>query len=111
MCVVAPLLRWLARLPVRVPRSTMARRPRSSKATGGRMTDQPRLPKGDPIAMARVLATVREAVLSGAPAPVEPRSVVSDSWRRSLAASIDPERGTPPQVYDRREIHEIRSGH
>jgi hypothetical protein len=66
---------------------------------------------GDPVATARVLATVRDAVLSGEPAPVLPRDIVSDSWRRSLAASIDPERGTPPQVYDRREIIEIRGGH
>lgn len=75
------------------------------------MGSQARLSMGDPVAMARVLATVREAVLTGAPAPVEPRTVVSDSWRRSLAARIDPELGTPPQVYDRREISEIRSGH
>ncbi len=73
------------------------------------MTSQ--LPMGDPLARARVLATVREAVLSGEPTPVLPRDVVSDSWRRSLAASIDPERGIPPQVYDRREIVEIRGGH
>lgn len=68
-------------------------------------------PIGDPVARARVLATVRDAVLSGGHGPVEPRAVVSDSWRRSLAARIDPERGSPPQVYDRREIFAIRSGH
>jgi GAF domain len=72
---------------------------------------EPKLPIGDPVARARVLATVREAVLSGGRAPVEPRTVVSDSWRRSLDARIDPERGSPPQVFDRREVRTIRSGH
>jgi hypothetical protein len=38
--------------------------------------------------------------------------VVSESWRRSLAARIDPERGAgPPTVYDRREMAELRAEH
>jgi GAF domain len=75
------------------------------------MASKPQLPVGDPIARARLLAKVRDAVLTGGRAPVEPRAVVSDSWDRSLAASVDPERGCPPQVYERREIHTIRDGH
>jgi hypothetical protein len=74
------------------------------------MTSQPP-PTGDPVARARVLATVREAVLTGSSAPFDPRPVVSDSWRRSLAARVDPESGIPPQVYDRREVDQIRGGH
>jgi hypothetical protein len=65
----------------------------------------------DPIGRARVLATTREAVLSGSPADIAPRSVVYDSWRRSLAAKVDPEFGSPPQVYDSRELRTVRDGH
>jgi hypothetical protein len=66
----------------------------------------------DPVARARLLARIREAVLSGTPAPQQPRQVVSESWRRSLAARIDPERGTgPPTIFDRGEMSEIRAEH
>jgi GAF domain-containing protein len=66
----------------------------------------------DPVARARLLARIREAVLSGAPAPQQPRQVVSESWRRSLAARVDPERGTgPPTIYERGEMSEIRAEH
>jgi len=66
----------------------------------------------DPVARARLLARIREAVLSGAPAPEQPRPVVSESWRRSLAARVDPERGSgPPTVYDVGEMAEIRAEH
>jgi len=75
------------------------------------MTSVPQLPTGDPVGRARVLATVREAVLSGSEATIAPRTVVYDSWRRSLAARVDPEYGSPPQVYDRREISSVRAGH
>jgi hypothetical protein len=37
--------------------------------------------------------------------------VVSDSWRRSLAAHVDPEHGGPPAVFDQRQTVEIRDGH
>ena len=39
------------------------------------------------------------------------RDLVSASWRRSVAADVDPERGLPPLVYARREIAELRAGH
>lgn len=66
----------------------------------------------DPVQRARLLARIRDAVLSGAPSPAPPRAVVSDSWRRSLAARVDPERGAgPPAVFDQREMADIRAGH
>jgi hypothetical protein len=65
----------------------------------------------DPIGSARVLATVREAVLAGSRAAIAPRTIVYDSWRRSLAAKVDPEFGNPPQVYDPRELRTVRAGH
>jgi hypothetical protein len=68
-------------------------------------------PRADPVARARLLARVREAVLSGSPAPEQPRPVVSESWRRSLAARINPERGRPPSVFKPREVAELRAGH
>ncbi|MFP5020045.1 GAF domain-containing protein [Pseudonocardia phyllosphaerae] len=40
-----------------------------------------------------------------------PRSVVSDSWQRSLAARIDPESRLPPVVYDADEVTSIREDH
>jgi hypothetical protein len=65
----------------------------------------------DPVARARLLAQIREAVLTGAPAPAQPRPVVSESWRRSLAARVDPEHAGPPTVYQRGEMAELRAGH
>lgn len=65
------------------------------------------------VARARRLARAREAVLTGegtaAPAP---REVVSDSWRRSLAAHVDPDGHTgPPHVYERADVERLRAGH
>ena len=40
-----------------------------------------------------------------------PRSIVSDSWQRSLAAHVDPERRTPPVVYGPEDLPDIREGH
>lgn len=67
--------------------------------------------RADPVARARLLARVREAVLSGSPAPEQPRPVVSESWRRSLAARVNPEGGQPPAVFKPREVAELRAGH
>lgn len=65
----------------------------------------------DPAGYAKLLQRVREAVLSGVPAPRAPRSVISDSWDRSLAAHIDPERKLPPLVYEGTELEEVRGAH
>ncbi|MEQ3550820.1 GAF domain-containing protein [Pseudonocardia nematodicida] len=40
-----------------------------------------------------------------------PRPVVSDSWRRSLAARIDPESRLPPLVFRADELREVRENH
>ena len=40
-----------------------------------------------------------------------PRPVVSDSWRRSLAARVDPESRLPPLVYRADELREVREHH
>ncbi|MCE7008770.1 GAF domain-containing protein [Kibdelosporangium philippinense] len=41
----------------------------------------------------------------------EPRALVSASWQRSLAASVDPEHGLPPVVYDENDVPDLRSDH
>ncbi|MDN5920096.1 MAG: GAF domain-containing protein [Pseudonocardia sp.] len=40
-----------------------------------------------------------------------PRAVVSESWQRSLAAHVDPERARPWHAYERREVGDLRAGH
>jgi hypothetical protein len=66
----------------------------------------------EPERRARVLAQIREAVLSGAPSPAQPRAVVSKSWRRSLDAAVDPERApSPASVFGQAEVADIRAGH
>lgn len=40
-----------------------------------------------------------------------PRQVVAASWRRSLAARVDPDRADPTVVYDRAEVTGIREEH
>lgn len=65
----------------------------------------------DPMERAAVLARVRDAVLAGGSAEIAPRGVVSDSWRRSLAAHVDPEHGAPARVFDDRELDQMRQSH
>lgn len=65
----------------------------------------------DPAGYAKRLRRIHEAVLSGAPAAQAPRSVISESWGRSLAAAVDPDGKLPPLVYDRDELAEVRSAH
>jgi hypothetical protein len=71
----------------------------------------PSAAQGDPALRARALSEVFDAVLSGRPARQTPRPVVSESWRRSLAAHVDPERRTPPVVYSADELADIRAAH
>jgi hypothetical protein len=68
-------------------------------------------PVTDPDEHARLTRAVHDAVLGGAPAPVAPRSVVSESWQRSLAASVDPEQESPPVVFSSDEVADVRSTH
>jgi hypothetical protein len=65
----------------------------------------------DPVALARTLERVREAVLSGGSVPAPPREVISDSWRRSLAAKVDPDSHPPVPVFNPDELAEIRARH
>jgi len=65
----------------------------------------------DPVALAQLLERVRDAVLSGGPAPVAPRQVISESWRRSLVAKVDPDSDPPVPVYGADELAEIRERH
>jgi hypothetical protein len=65
----------------------------------------------DPISYARLLKHVHDAVLSGVPAPQQPRSVISESWDRSLAAHVDPDRKLPPVVYEGSDLDELREAH
>ncbi|MEU7812314.1 GAF domain-containing protein [Pseudonocardia sp. NPDC049154] len=39
------------------------------------------------------------------------RDLVSDSWRRSHAARVDPDHGLPPHVFEHREVADVRAGH
>ncbi|WP_433352750.1 GAF domain-containing protein [Microtetraspora malaysiensis] len=65
----------------------------------------------DPAAQFSVLQQVREAMLSGDRPRVAPRSVILDSWRRSLAARVDPEHFRPPVVYKPEDVPDVRSAH
>ncbi|MBV9650908.1 MAG: GAF domain-containing protein, partial [Pseudonocardiales bacterium] len=66
---------------------------------------------GDPVALARSLERIRDAVLAGGPAPTPPRQVISESWRRSLAADVDPDSHPPTPVYNIDELADIRDRH
>jgi len=69
----------------------------------------------DPVERARALHEVYDAVLSGAAlsgaARTAPRSLVSDSWRRSLAAHVDPDRLDPPVVHRAGDLDGVRAAH
>jgi hypothetical protein len=65
----------------------------------------------DPESYARLLEHVRAAVLSGVSGPRSPRSVVSASWDRSLAAHVDPDEGEAPFVYDASSLTALREAH
>ena len=65
----------------------------------------------DPVARARELHEVYDAVLSGAAAPGAPRSLVSESWRRSLAARVDPDRHVAPVTYRDADLDSVRTAH
>jgi hypothetical protein len=60
---------------------------------------------------ARVLRATFDAVLSGDRAATPPRSLVSESWQRSLAARVDPDRRTPPVVVPESDVPGVRETH
>lgn len=65
----------------------------------------------DPIERARLLERTHQAVLSGDKAPKDPRPVVFESWQRSLAANVDPNRWEPPVVYQGDRLQHARDSH
>src|SRR5918997_6408786 len=65
----------------------------------------------DPAAHAHRMHRVFEAVLAGDQGPVAPRTLVSESWRPSLAAPVDPDRRTPPVVVGGTDIPHLRAAH
>ncbi|MEU6642109.1 GAF domain-containing protein [Saccharomonospora sp. NPDC046836] len=65
----------------------------------------------DPVTQFKLLQQVHEATLSGATPPASPRSVISESWQRSLAARVNPEEYQPPVVYAPDELPDIRAAH
>ncbi|WP_344867767.1 helix-turn-helix domain-containing protein [Amycolatopsis ultiminotia] len=65
----------------------------------------------DPESYARLLQRVHDAVLTGMPAPRSPRSVVSESWERSLAAQVDPEDSEAPFIFESAELNDLRAQH
>ena len=70
----------------------------------------PALPS-DPVERARALHELYDAVLSGVVTGSVPRSLVSDSWQRSLAARIDPDRHDPPVVHRAADLDGVRAAH
>ncbi|TCK19975.1 GAF domain-containing protein [Pseudonocardia endophytica] len=65
----------------------------------------------DPRAYMRQIARAREDALAGDRARGATRAVVTESWERSLAASVDPESSRPWHAYERREVDDLRDGH
>lgn len=66
----------------------------------------------DPVARARRLAAVFDAVMGGDSCPgLAPRPIISESWQRSLAARVDPEKPTPPVVYAPDDLPTLRAEH
>ncbi len=65
----------------------------------------------DPRQHFRVLQQVHDAVLSGSCAPAASRSLIAESWQRSLDARVDPDDYRPPLVYAADEVADVRSGH
>lgn len=68
-------------------------------------------PVHDPVEHARVLHGVYEGALSGETGGRAPRSLVSASWQRSLAAHVDPDRHTPPAVLAETDLPDLRETH
>src|SRR6478735_8221887 len=65
----------------------------------------------DPVGHAHVLHDVFEAVMSGDEPRVAPRSLISASWERSLAAHVDPDRRMPRAVHSDDAMTDLRNAH
>ena len=62
-------------------------------------------------ARVRELARARDDALAGDARDRATRSVVSESWERSLAARVDPECSRPWHAYEHAEVDDLRAGH
>jgi hypothetical protein len=71
----------------------------------------PDVPGPDPVAHARLLRGLYEAVLSDESGPLRPRALISASWERSLAAHVDPERLAPPVRVAAADLPDVRAAH
>lgn len=60
----------------------------------------------DPGTYAELVSQLRAGIHAGGP-----RALVSASWQRSLAASVDPDLSQPPVVYDPGEVADLRMDH
>jgi len=65
----------------------------------------------DPVEHVHVLHDVFEAVMAGDEPRIAPRSLISASWERSLAAHVDPDRRMPRAVHDDDEMSDLRAAH
>jgi hypothetical protein len=65
----------------------------------------------DPGAYTYLVRQLRDGVLAAGSRAGVPRALVSASWQRSLAASVDPDHGEPPVVYAETEIADLRADH
>lgn len=66
----------------------------------------------DPNAHSVRLRRLHESVLSGARPPEGAlRRLISDSWRRSMDAGVDPEASAAPPAFEREDLADVRSHH
>ncbi|MER7127907.1 GAF domain-containing protein [Streptosporangium saharense] len=66
----------------------------------------------DPNAHSVRLRRLHESVLSGARPPDGAlRGLISDSWRRSMDAGVDPEASAAPPAFEREDLADVRSHH
>lgn len=62
-------------------------------------------------AYSRLLRGAHEAAATGQSSPDSPRTLITASWRRSLAAGIDPDGRSAPLVCESSDVVEIREAH
>lgn len=65
----------------------------------------------DPKAYTRALRRIHDAVLRGKRPPGRMRSIIADSWQRSLAANVDPDASAAPIPYAKDDVAELRKAH
>ncbi|WP_419587080.1 GAF domain-containing protein [Streptomyces sp. Qhu-G9] len=70
--------------------------------------DVTRLAAVDTARAARVLDEVRDATLSGQPAPLGPRPVIGESWGRMLRSGVDPDHDFRAGLLGRDEVERRR---